>query len=179
MIVYLSLGANLGNREETINKAVELLSEHVGPLIKRSSFFYSRPWGFDSPNDFCNLCASFETALSPLSLLQATQSIERQLGRTTKSHSAAVAPPTAQRSHSEAVSQRNGLTSSSEAVYSDRPIDIDILLVFDDAGKELNINCQLSTVNYLIIPHPLMQKRDFVMHPLQEIAPDLPIFSKK
>ena len=101
MIVYLGLGANLGNREETIDKAVELLTEQVGPLIKRSSFFYSKPFGFDSPNDFCNICASFDTQLAPLDLLHTTQAIERALGRTQKS--------------------RN-------CIYHDRTIDIDILL---------------------------------------------------
>lgn len=133
MIVYLGLGANLGNREETINKAIELLSEQVGPLIKRSSFFYSKPWGFDSPNDFCNICASFETTLSPLDLLHTTQSIECQLGRTKKSH---------------------------DDIYSDRYIDIDILIYGD---------IQISTEE-LTIPHPKMQKRPFVMVPLQEIS---------
>ena len=101
MIVYLGLGANLGNREETIDKAVKLLSEQVGPLVRRSSFFYSKPFGFDSPNDFCNICASFDTQLAPLDLLHTTQAIERALGRKQKSN--------------------NG-------IYHDREIDIDILL---------------------------------------------------
>ena len=101
MLVYLGLGANLGNREETIDKALSLLSEQIGPLVKRSSFFYSKPFGFDSPNDFCNICASFDTQLPPLDLLHTTQAIERALGRTEKS--------------------RNG-------IYHDREIDIDILL---------------------------------------------------
>ena len=147
MIVYLSLGSNLGNREQTIDKAIQLLSEQVGPLIKRSSFFYSKPWGFDSPNDFCNICASFKTELSPLDLLYTTQSIERQLGRTKKSN----------------FKQQSGLTSNSEAVYSDRPIDIDILLYGD---------LQLSTPD-LTIPHPRMHQRDFVMRPLREIGCDI------
>ncbi len=162
MIVYLSLGSNLGNREQTIDKAIQLLSEQVGPLIKRSSFFYSKPWGFDSPNDFCNICASFKTELSPLDLLYTTQSIERQLGRTKKSN----------------FKQQSGLTSNSEAVYSDRPIDIDIIRVFDDDGTE--IKCQISndkskmsndknTVQLLSLPHPLWQQRDFVKVPLEEI----------
>lgn len=103
MLVYLSLGANLGNREATINKALDLLATQVGPLIKRSSFFYSQPWGFDSPNEFCNLCASFTTSLSPLDLLHTTQSIEKQLGRTQKSNGA----------------------------YQDRTIDIDIIFYGD------------------------------------------------
>ena len=109
MLIFLSLGSNLGNREATINQALDLLATQVGPLIKRSSFFYSQPWGFDSPNEFCNLCASFTTSLSPLDLLHTTQSIEKQLGRTQKS---------------------NG-------VYQDRTIDIDIIRAFDDNGNEI------------------------------------------
>ena len=103
MLIFLSLGANLGNREATINQALDLLATQVGPLIKRSSFFYSQPWGFDSPNEFCNLCASFTTSLSPLDLLHTTQSIEKQLGRTQKSNGA----------------------------YQDRTIDIDIIFYGD------------------------------------------------
>ena len=169
MIVYLSLGSNLGNREQTIDKAIQLLSEQVGLLIKRSSFFYSKPWGFDSPNDFCNICASLKTELSPLDLLYTTQSIERQLGRTKKSN----------------FKQQSGLTSNSEAVYSDRPIDIDIIRAFDDDGTEIkcqisndkskmsNDKCQMTndknTVPLLSLPHPLWQQRDFVKVPLEEI----------
>lgn len=169
MIVYLSLGSNLGNREQTIDKAIQLLSEQVGPLIKRSSFFYSKPWGFDSLNDFCNICASFKTELSPIDLLHTTQSIERQLGRTKKSN----------------FKQQSGLISNSEAVYSDRPIDVDIICVFDDDGTEIkcqisndkskmsNDKCQMTndknTVPLLTLPHPLWQQRDFVKVPLEEI----------
>ena len=142
MLVYLSLGANLGNREATINKALDLLATQVGPLIKRSSFFYSQPWGFDSPNEFCNLCASFTTSLSPLDLLHTTQSIEKQLGRPQKS---------------------NG-------VYQDRTIDIDIIRAFDDNGNEIFVNHQSPITNHqLTIPHPLWQQRDFVKVPLAEI----------
>ena len=133
MIVYLSLGSNLGNREQTIDKAIQLLSEQVGPLIKRSSFFYSKPWGFDSPNDFCNICASFKTE-------QITIPSDRALGL---------------RNH--------------KSVYKDRCIDIDILLFGD---------IQLSTPE-LTIPHENMTNRDFVMIPLQEIAPHLHFFTQK
>ena len=171
MIVYLSLGSNLGNREQTIDKAIQLLSEQVGPLIKRSSFFYSKPWGFDSPNDFCNICASFETELSPLDLLHTTQSIERQLGRT---HKTQISIPS-----DRALGLRN--LKSQIPNYADRPIDIDIIRAFDDDGTEikcqisndkspiLNLKSQMSNAPLLSLPHPLWQKRDFVKVPLEEI----------
>ena len=68
-----------------------------------------------------------------------TQQIERDLGRQHKSHSSLLTP------HS--------------ATYSDRPIDIDILLYDDLTVDEPDLK----------IPHPLMQQRDFVMIPLREI----------
>ena len=54
--------------------------------------------------------------------------------------------------------------------YHDRIIDIDILLYGDEV-----VECQRLT-----IPHPLMHKRDFVLEPLAQIAPDAihPIFGK-
>ena len=145
MLIFLSLGSNLGNREATINQALDLLATKVGPLIKRSSFFYSQPWGFDSTNEFCNLCASFETSLSPLDLLHTTQSIEKQLGRTKKT------PIT------------DNLSPLTSHLYSDRNIDIDIIRLFD-GENELSINSP-----ELTIPHKLWAQRDFVKVPLAEI----------
>ena len=46
-----------------------------------------------------------------------------------------------------------------EVVFKDRPIDIDILLYDDLKVDEPDLK----------IPHPLMQERDFVMRPLNEI----------
>lgn len=105
MRLYLSLGSNLGDREATINKALELLSERIGGLLKRSSFYYSPAWGFESQHEFCNLCALFDTDLDPFQVLAVTQQIEQQLGRRRPD-------PSGQR-------------------YHDRPIDIDIIKMGD------------------------------------------------
>lgn len=51
---------------------------------------------------------------------------------------------------------------SSNGLYADRPIDIDILLYDDIQVNEPD----------LVIPHPHMEERDFVMIPLQEIRPE-------
>jgi len=52
--------------------------------------------------------------------------------------------------------------------YSSRIIDIDILFYNEKQVEE----------NNLVIPHPLLHKRNFVLQPLAEIAPDLvhPVF---
>lgn len=135
--VFLGLGSNLGNKEENINITIKKIEEQVGSVLACSSFFYSKPQGFVSENDFVNAVVCCQTNLTPRQVLLITQNIEKQLGRTKKT--------------------REGFP------YSDRNIDIDILL-FDD----LYIN-----EPDLTIPHPRMQERDFVMIPLKQICPNL------
>lgn len=130
--VYLSLGANIGNRKRTIREAIEKIEEMVGVVVRQSTLYETKPWGFESPNDFINACICVETGLLPHQLLLATQKIEKELGRIGKS-----------------VNQE----------YHDRVIDIDILLYDDLSIDEPDLK----------IPHPLMNERDFVMKPLQEI----------
>ena len=107
---YLGLGSNLGDKEENICKAISFINEQIGTVERQSALFYSKPWGFESDNQFVNAVILVETSLSPHQLLRATQRIERQLGKT-----------------------RQHATERVEAssLYHDRPIDIDILL-FDD-----------------------------------------------
>lgn len=134
-IVYLSLGTNLGNRKAIMYEAITLIGEKIGTVIRQSSFHETEPWGFESPNLFLNACVCVSTSLAPRQLLEATQAIEKKMGRVKK---------------------------SIDAQYTDRIIDIDILLY-----DKLNID-----EPDLIIPHPLMDKREFVMVPLKEIWKD-------
>lgn len=129
---YLGLGANIGDRERTITRAVEEIGAKVGRVTGRSSLYETVPWGYVSANMYLNAVVCCRTALSPHALLEATQDIERMLGRTEK---------------------------TTGTLYHDRPIDIDILL-YD--------NIRLSAPG-LIIPHPRMRERSFVMTPLQEL----------
>ena len=101
--VFLSLGSNLGDRQDNLHKAIDLIGQRVGHVIRQSSFIETEPWGFESQNKFLNGAILCETTLTPRQLLRTTQKIERELGRKKKT------------SH----------------LYHDRPIDIDILL-YDD-----------------------------------------------
>lgn len=134
-IAYLGLGSNLGDKHENLNKAIRNIEKLIGEIERQSAFYATEPWGFESKNSFINACVKVKTDLSPRQLLEATQSIERAMGRKEKSH--------------------NGQ-------YHDRLIDIDILL-YDN----LHVN-----EPDLIIPHPLMEEREFVMVPLKEILND-------
>ena len=137
--VYLSLGSNLGDKEENLRQAIEKINEKVGAVVRQSSFMTTQPWGFESNNTFVNGAVCCETSLTPHQLLRVTQKIEREMGRTRKSIVMVDGQP--------------------RVDYHDRIIDIDILL-YDD------ITVDTPTLK---IPHPLMHERDFVMVPLKEI----------
>ena len=137
--VYLSLGSNLGDKEENLRQAIEKINEKVGAVVRQSSFMTTQPWGFESNNMFVNGAVCCETSLTPHQLLRVTQKIEREMGRTRKSIVLVDGQP--------------------QVDYHDRIIDIDILL-YDDRAVDTPT---------LKIPHPLMHERDFVMVPLREI----------
>ena len=139
--VFLGLGSNLGDRQANIQRAIDLISERVGEVIRRSSLIESEPWGFESENKFLNGVILCETTLTPRQVLRKTQKIERDMGRKKKTVNCQLSTVNCQ-------------------LYSDRPIDIDIMLYDDLTVDEPDLK----------IPHPLMLERDFVMIPLKEIG---------
>ena len=141
--VYLGLGTNLGDREANIQTAVRLIGERVGTVVRQSSLIETEPWGFESPNKFLNAVILCETERTPREVLRLTQKIERDMGRK---------KPIGGLSSS-------AIDSTPRRRYKDRPIDIDILLYDDITVDEPDLK----------IPHPLMNERDFVMIPLNEI----------
>jgi len=83
--VYIGLGSNLAVPEEQIQAACKsLTSLPETKLIKCSSLYQSLPMGPQDQPNYVNAVALIETTLSPSSLLQHTQLIERQQGRTRK-----------------------------------------------------------------------------------------------
>ena len=102
--VYLGLGSNLGDCRENLERAIRLIDDRVGEVIRQSSFIETEPWGFESEHRFVNAVVLCETTKTPREVLLLTQQIERDMGRRKKSVSGG---------------------------YADRPIDIDILL-YDD-----------------------------------------------
>ena len=91
----------MGRREENLRRAVVLIGERVGEVLRQSSVLETEPWGYESDHKFLNAVILCQTELSPRQLLQAVKQIERDMGRVAK---------------------------SKVCRYADRPIDIDILL---------------------------------------------------
>ena len=130
-ITYLSIGTNQGKRLKNIQNAINLIANKIGAIQKIASVYETSSLGFEGA-DFFNTCIKVSTYLPPESLIKELLSIEKELGRVRKN--------------------TNG--------YSDRVIDIDILL-FDD---------EIIFSKNLIVPHPRMLERKFVLVPLIEIA---------
>lgn len=135
--VYFGLGSNLGDGRRNLKRAIRLINDRVGHVTRQSSFVETEPWGFESEHMFTNAVILCETTKTPREVLLLTQQIERDMGRRKKSVNA------------QSVNRK----------YTDRPIDIDILLYDDWTVDEPDLK----------IPHPLMHQRDFVMMPLAEI----------
>lgn len=129
--IYLSLGSNLGRRELHLERALTLIKQRAGLPESFSRIYETEAWGFTSSSNFYNCCISLKTELAPGYLLRRLLEIEQEMGR-----------------------RREGRG------YSDRIIDIDILLYGN----------RCITTPGLRIPHPFMAERKFVLAPLAEIA---------
>lgn len=79
--LYLLLGANLGNRQQTLAQAREQLAECVGDIKTTSAIYETAAWGLTDQPAYLNQVLLLETALSPEAVLTQTQAIEQALGR--------------------------------------------------------------------------------------------------
>ena len=82
--VYLGLGTNLGHKLENIKNALQALKKQFGEPILISSIYESKAWGFDSPESFLNLVASYRIKLDARETLDICLWIEKKLGRKEK-----------------------------------------------------------------------------------------------
>lgn len=127
---YLSLGSNLGDRENNLTRAMEELEEREVKILRRSDVYETEPVEIREQSWFLNCALETETELMPRQLMNVLLDIERELGRRRR------------------------------IKYGPRVIDLDILLLGSSIVKTPE----------LVIPHPRMTERRFVLVPLAEIA---------
>jgi 2-amino-4-hydroxy-6-hydroxymethyldihydropteridine diphosphokinase len=78
--VYLSLGSNIGDREENLRTAIARLGE-LGDVLAVSSLYETEPVEFTSQPWFLNCAVALRTELMPRVFLSKVQAIEQQMGR--------------------------------------------------------------------------------------------------
>ena len=138
---YLLAGTNLGDRLSNLLSARKKITGSIGEIISMSHIYETEPWGFESDNSFYNQAFCIRTDLPVSTILELIHKIEKEAGRTRTS-----------------------------GRYTDRTLDIDILMFGDKIVKARN----------LIIPHPFLHLRRFALAPMAEISPDVihPVFNK-
>lgn len=138
--ILLSLGSNLGNRQENIARCIELLHNNVGTVVKVSSLYESSSWGFESTN-FYNCMVQLHSHKSAVKVLKLILRIEKELGR---------------------VRGENHL-------YEPRTIDIDIIS-YDDAVLETETltvpHKHIGKRNFVLLP--LQEICPFWVHPISK-----------
>lgn len=134
VLIYLSLGSNLGNRRQNLDKATGFIATEIGNIESVSRIYESTARGFLSDHLFLNSCLSANTKLTPAEVIAQILFIESSMGRV-----------------------RSG------GDYADRIIDIDLLFYGN----------QVIHQSELMVPHPRLGERMFVLLPLREIAPGM------
>lgn len=79
-VAYLSIGTNLGERDQNLAHAVKLLQAHV-KVTDVSAIYETAPVGVTDQPSFLNICVKLETEKTADELLTVCQFVEQELGR--------------------------------------------------------------------------------------------------
>ena len=155
-LALIALGSNKisrwGDAAETIQKAYETVAKLPQNWSRLSGLYRSEAFPKESGPPFVNAAMVLKTSMAPYDLLAELHEIEHEAGR-----------------------ERN-------ARWGPRTLDLDLIAVDDallpDADthriwRELPLSRQAAdTPRELILPHPRLQDRGFVLVPLLDVAPD-------
>lgn len=141
--VYLALGSNLGDSPHYLTLALQHITSLPNTTLLDTSYLYSSsPMYVTNQPPFINAVCYIQTSLSPTALLKHIKSIENKIGRS------------------------SSLTSSSYIRNGPRCIDIDILLYNNITHTYV---ADANNEHELILPHPRIDERMFVLKPLLDI----------
>lgn len=137
---YIGIGTNMGQKEENIAQAIELMKENGLDIVKESDLLKNKAWGKTDQDDFVNKIVVANSYEEPEELLTILNKIEDEMGR------------------------------KRLVKWGPRIIDLDILFV----------DYEKIYTDRLIVPHPYIQDRSFILEQLVEIAPHFvhPILNK-
>lgn len=77
----LCLGTNLGNKQNNLSQALNLISNKIGKIVKQSGIYESKSWGYNSAQKFLNQIVVVETKLNPITILNKNLEIEKLIGK--------------------------------------------------------------------------------------------------
>ncbi len=140
---YLGLGSNIGDRRATLRTAVNAIVD----LAAVSPAYETDPVGGPDQDAFLNIVVKLETSRSPRQLLELCAELETVAGRQRLVH------------------------------WGPRTLDVDVLLVASPGEGTLDYEevdgFLIVDEPDLVVPHPRMAVRNFVLRPLLDVAPEL------
>ncbi|MCF2871824.1 2-amino-4-hydroxy-6-hydroxymethyldihydropteridine diphosphokinase [Octadecabacter sp. G9-8] len=154
-IALVAVGSNAtsdaGDPRATVLSALARLRDTFGNVLT-SNLYQTPAFPVDSGPDFVNAACAFRSEVGPRDLLETLHQIEASFGRTRTLR------------------------------WGQRTLDLDLIACGDriepdiagfDHWKSLPIEAQKTrTPDRLILPHPRLQDRPFVLVPLADVAPD-------
>lgn len=150
---FVALGANQdseqGSPRETLEAALALLESRGVSINAKSNWMTSPAWPEGSGPEYVNGAAQVSCALSPTALLTVLHKVETMLGRV-----------------------RGGER------WGSRPCDLDLIASESAVAPNASVWRHMEAAppetprDTLLIPHPQMHRRAFVLKPLAEIAPN-------
>lgn len=156
MVAYIALGANLPSRFgvpfATLQQTLRVM-DRPGVEVKDVSRFFATPcFPPGAGPDYVNACATLHVTLSPEDTLAHLHRVEAACGRERRSR------------------------------WGARTADIDLLALGDRVLPDIATHAEwvalppaaqrTRTPDRLVLPHPRLQDRAFVLVPLADIAPD-------
>jgi len=180
-IVYLALGSNLGDRRGHLCRAVaELRTQAGAEILAASALYATEAVGIADGPEFLNAAIGLRTALQPEELLDICLAIEQSEGRVrggagspntlaalsgselALGSASALGPPSPRLRRTSGL-PAEALAKAGPTRATSRPLDLDLLIWGDETRNTPE----------LILPHPRLHERAFVLAPLSEIAPDV------
>ncbi|WP_366140310.1 2-amino-4-hydroxy-6-hydroxymethyldihydropteridine diphosphokinase [uncultured Roseobacter sp.] len=155
-IALVALGSNRsteqGSPSVVVQKGIEAAAKCLGVIRARSRLYRTPAFPPGNGADYVNAAISVETDLPPGDVIAALHRVEAQMGRTRVKR------------------------------WADRSLDLDLIgmgdLLLPDPDtharwRALPLKAQIETApDQLILPHPRVQERAFVLVPLADVAPD-------
>ncbi|MEO1293352.1 MAG: 2-amino-4-hydroxy-6-hydroxymethyldihydropteridine diphosphokinase [Pseudomonadota bacterium] len=157
--IVIGLGANLpssaGAPAETLDRAVEALDAADLTVARVSRYYVSEAVPADSGPRFVNAAAVLDSGYSPAEILDRLHAVERLFGR--------------------------DRDAAPDLRWQPRPLDLDLLaaraMVLPDPLTQLDWmkrsdeEVRAAAPEVLILPHPRLHRRAFVLAPMADVVP--------
>ena len=140
--VTLLLGSNAEDAATIVERAIAIIANSVGEVVRTSCEYRSEAYGFTADREFVNRTVEIATELDAYELLRRINLIEALLGR--------------DREEEMRVKSANG------EAYASRPIDIDIIFYGDATFSD----------ERLTIPYHFLDEREYALRPVADVAPE-------